>query len=58
MDVVFGFAISGEGGGEWTVTVADGTCSVEAGASDAPTTTIKMAAEDFVALMERVLGPA
>jgi len=50
-DVVFQFRISGPGGGDWTVTVKDGACRVEKGSADKPTTTIKMADEDFVALI-------
>jgi NAD(P)-dependent dehydrogenase (short-subunit alcohol dehydrogenase family)/uncharacterized OB-fold protein/putative sterol carrier protein len=50
-DVVFQFRISGPGGGDWTVTVKDGACRVEKGRADKPTTTIKMADEDFVALI-------
>jgi 3-hydroxy-3-methylglutaryl CoA synthase/NAD(P)-dependent dehydrogenase (short-subunit alcohol dehydrogenase family)/putative sterol carrier protein len=51
VDVVFQFNISGPGGGDWHVTVQEGTCTVESGAHDKPTTTIKMADEDFLALI-------
>ena len=50
-DVVFQFQISGPGGGDWTVTVKDAACRVEKGRADKPTTTIKMADEDFIALI-------
>jgi putative sterol carrier protein len=51
VDVVFQFDISGGGGGSWTVTVKDGTCEVAEGSAPSPTTTIKMADDDFVKLI-------
>jgi putative sterol carrier protein len=50
-DVVFQFSISGPGGGDWVVAVKDGTCKVEAGKTEKPTTTIKMSDSDFVELI-------
>ncbi|MFH2007763.1 MAG: SDR family NAD(P)-dependent oxidoreductase [bacterium] len=52
VDVVFGFDISGEGGGHWHAIIKDSQCEVVAGKHEKPTTTIQMGAEDFVALME------
>jgi 3-hydroxy-3-methylglutaryl CoA synthase/NAD(P)-dependent dehydrogenase (short-subunit alcohol dehydrogenase family)/putative sterol carrier protein len=51
VDVVFQFNISGPGGGDWYVIVKDNTCTVEAGAHSKPTTTLKMADGDFLALI-------
>ncbi len=51
VDVVFQFRISGPGGGDWYVVVRDQTCSVSAGVHEKPTTTLKMADEDFLALI-------
>ncbi len=51
VDVVFQFNISGSGGGDWHVIVKDNTCTVEAGAHGKPTTTLKMADEDFLAFI-------
>jgi 3-hydroxy-3-methylglutaryl CoA synthase/NAD(P)-dependent dehydrogenase (short-subunit alcohol dehydrogenase family)/putative sterol carrier protein len=50
-DVVFQFSISGAGGGDWVVAVKDGSCKVEAGKAEKPTTTIKMADGDFLQLI-------
>jgi 3-hydroxy-3-methylglutaryl CoA synthase/NAD(P)-dependent dehydrogenase (short-subunit alcohol dehydrogenase family)/putative sterol carrier protein len=50
-DVVFQFSISGPGGGDWVVAVKDGTCKVEAGKTEKPTTTIRMADGDFLQLI-------
>jgi 3-hydroxy-3-methylglutaryl CoA synthase/NAD(P)-dependent dehydrogenase (short-subunit alcohol dehydrogenase family)/putative sterol carrier protein len=48
VDVVFQFSISGPGGGDWYTVIKDGACSVEPGAHDHPTTTLKMSDEDFL----------
>ncbi len=45
------FNLTGEGGGQWVTHIADGACTVEPGATDAPTTTLTMSAEDFVGLV-------
>ena len=50
-EVVFQFSISGPGGGDWVVAVKDGACKVEAGKTEKPTTTIKMADGDFLQLI-------
>jgi putative sterol carrier protein len=51
VDVVFQFCISGDGGGDWVVTVRDGACKIEAGLHQKPNTTIRMAGADFLAMM-------
>ena len=52
VEVVFQYRIEGDGGGDWHVTVAGGECTVGAGTHDAPTTTVIMAREDFLDLMQ------
>ncbi len=51
VDVVFQFEISGPEGGSWHVMVKEGTCEVAEGKHSSPTSTIKMADEDFVKLI-------
>jgi NAD(P)-dependent dehydrogenase (short-subunit alcohol dehydrogenase family)/putative sterol carrier protein len=51
VDVVFQFRIAGPGGGDWFAMIKNEACAVTAGAHEKPTTTIKMAAEDFLNLM-------
>ena len=48
VDVVFQFSISGPGGGDWSVAIRNGVCTVETGVHDQPTTTLKMSDEDFL----------
>ena len=56
VDVVFQYRISGPGGGEWHVTVRDGSCEADEGVHPSPTTTILMSDEDFLNLMQRKLN--
>ena len=57
VDLVFQFKISGEGGGEWYAEIRKGECGVEQDVHESPTTTIKMEAADFLALMKGKLNP-
>ncbi len=56
VDVVFQYKISGPGGGDWSVTVKEGTCTVEKGVHPSPTTTIIMSEEDFLSLITKKLN--
>ncbi|MBW1808049.1 MAG: SDR family NAD(P)-dependent oxidoreductase [Deltaproteobacteria bacterium] len=51
VDVVFQYSISGGTGGDWYVIIKDAACTVEAGLHEKPTTTIKMSADDFLAMI-------
>ncbi|MCB2189380.1 MAG: SDR family NAD(P)-dependent oxidoreductase [Deltaproteobacteria bacterium] len=55
--VVFQFELTGEGGGNWYADIADGVCQVSEGAHPSPTTTIKMAAPDFLEMIAGRLNP-
>ena len=57
VNVVFQYSISGPGGGDWAVSVADGTCTVTPGAADKPTCTLKIADKDFVDMISGKLDP-
>ncbi len=52
MNGIFQFDLSGENGGVWHVTLANGDGSVADGPAENPGVTISMAADDFVALTE------
>jgi putative sterol carrier protein len=56
VDVVFQFNISGPSGGAWYAVIKDGACEISEGTHDSPTTTIIMADEDFVSLMQGQLN--
>ncbi len=51
------FDLSGEGGGAWTVAVADGKANVVEGAADSPTATIRMSASDYQDMTTGKLNP-
>lgn len=51
MNATVQFILSGEGGGQWYVVVADGVCKVERGAAESPKATIRMEADDYAALV-------
>ena len=57
MDEIVLFDLSGEGGGQWTVTIANGQLSIAEGAEATPTVTLKMTAADSVALFNGDLNP-
>ena len=56
LDAVIVFELSGEGGGQWTATIADGQLAIADGAVDSPSMTLKMADTDFVALVNGELN--
>jgi len=52
VDVVFQFNISGAGGGDWHCVIKDNACTIEAGVHAKPGCTLKMAAADFLSMMQ------
>jgi putative sterol carrier protein len=44
------FDTTGEGGGQWTLTLTDGGVTLEEGETATPDVTFSMAAQDFVAI--------
>jgi len=57
LDATFLFELSGEKGGQWTVSVADNQIDITERATADPTTTFKMAADDFLAMANGELNP-
>jgi putative sterol carrier protein len=53
LDAVFQFDITGEGGGEWHVTVKDGVCEVNEGTHQNASVTMTMSAETWVAMVNK-----
>ena len=50
INAVILFDLSGEGGGKWTLKLADGEIGLEEGETDPPAMTLSMSAPDFVAM--------
>jgi putative sterol carrier protein len=57
VDVVFQFNISGAGGGDWYCVIKDATCAIDTGIHEKPVCTLKMADDDFLAMMGGKLPP-
>lgn len=57
LEAVFQFDVSGDGGGTWHVTVADGACTVAEGPADAPGVTVAVSAEDWARIVSGSLNP-
>lgn len=57
MNAVILFDLSGEGGGQWNVTIADGTCAVAQGVVDSPKSTVRMDAGDYHDMIVGKLNP-
>jgi putative sterol carrier protein len=57
VEAVFQFCISGSGGGDWHAIVREGACAIRKGKHEKPTTTLKMAEDDFLAMIRGALPP-
>ena len=56
LDVIFQFNITGEGGGNWNVTVKDAACQVKEGIHDTPTVTLTMSSETWLGIVNKTLN--
>jgi len=57
IDKVVMFDLAGEGGGQWTATIADGQMVMVEGAGAPPHTTFKMKAEVFLGIVNGKINP-
>lgn len=51
VNAVVQYHLTGDGGGDWVLKIADGTCTVAEGRADSPTLTLTMDANEYVALV-------
>jgi len=56
LDVAFQFDITGDGGGTWNVRVKDAACQIQEGSHEAPTVTLTMSCETWLAIVNRELN--
>jgi len=56
LNCTYQFNITGEGGGEWNIVIANGSAVVNEGAAESPSTTITMEAENFLNLLQGKLN--
>ncbi len=52
LKATYQFELTGEGGGDWVLEIADQQCQVREGVAVAPDATISLAAADYVALVK------
>jgi putative sterol carrier protein len=55
-NAVVQFNLTGDGGGDWYVTIQNRACTVDQGLAENPTATIQMEASTYVALSTGKLG--
>jgi putative sterol carrier protein len=48
LDAVIQFNLGGEGGGDWAVTISEGSCSVSPGVAENPKLTLSAQAADYL----------
>lgn len=53
LNAVFQFAITGDGGGNWSVIVKDGTCEIQEGTHASPTVTLTMAGSTWLGMVNK-----
>ena len=55
-DAVVQFNLTGEGGGDWYITIRDRACTADRGLAEKATATVQMEASTYVALATGKLG--
>ncbi len=48
VNAVIQYHLTGEGGGDWIIRIADGKCTVEEGVAENPNLVLRMDAQDYV----------
>jgi putative sterol carrier protein len=56
VNMVVQFNLSGEGGGTWAVSIADGKCQVTEGKAEAPKATVTSSAADYLSIVRGELN--
>lgn len=56
MNAVIQFNLTGDGGGNYYVTIKDGACTVSEGSAPSPNMTMTMAAQDYVDMISGKLN--
>jgi putative sterol carrier protein len=56
LNAVFQFNITGDGGGQWNLTVKDGTCELQEGLHAAPTVSLTMAGPTWLSIINKKMN--
>ncbi|MBC2716107.1 MAG: SCP2 sterol-binding domain-containing protein [Desulfobacteraceae bacterium] len=54
---VIQYHISGDDGGDWNITINDGTFKIEEGIHDSPNVTLKMTGKTWLGLVNKTVNP-
>ncbi len=57
VEAVIQYHLTGEGGGDWVITIKDGQCVVEPGTAENPRLTLTAEAADYLAIVTGKLNP-
>jgi len=57
VDAVLQYHISGDDGGDWIITIKDGSCKIEEGTHDSPTVILKMSGKTWLGLVNKTVNP-
>jgi putative sterol carrier protein len=57
LKAVIQFNLTGEGGGQYTVSIADGACSVAEGVAPSPNMTLTATAADYLSMLNGETNP-
>lgn len=55
VDATFNFDLTGDGGGQWHMTIADGTCSLAEGLTEKADVTLRTSTDDWIAMLSGTL---
>jgi putative sterol carrier protein len=56
MDAVFQLDITGDGGGNWTAVIKDGTCRIQEGSHADPSVRLTMSVDTWLAVVNREIN--
>lgn len=57
VNAVFQYHITGDGGGDWYITIKDNTCQISEGVSPSPSVSLTLSVPDWLAMCNKQLDP-
>ena len=56
IDAVFQLNITGDGGGNWTALIKDGTCQIQEGSHENPSVSLDMSVDTWLAMVNKEIS--
>lgn len=56
IDAVFQFNITGDGGGNWTALIKDGTCQIQEGSHENPSVRLTMSVDTWLSMVNKEIN--